>query len=385
MSHEPALSVELAASLAGLPVRKAKAWTDYTWSVVGITAVLFACYMLYKDLAGISPRDVSRAFTHIPPERWALAICGTLLAYAALAWYDRIALLHLGKPLNWLFISLTSFTTYALSHNIGASVFSGAAVRYRAYSTKGLTAAEVAMLVALTAFTFTLGNVLLAAIVLIGEPRLVAQLMHVSEGLAQMVGFGMLAAVALYVLGAWFEFPPLIIRGFKLVYPRLPIVLRQLIAAPLELIGAAAIIYFAMPAQGNPGFFIVLGVFIIAFSGGLISHAPGGLGVFEFLFFKLMPGMTDDQKAGILAALFVWRLLYLLIPLALGLVIVMIFEKSRFAETLRAQAASRPNESADPRDKTAASLRPALPSNVVRLEEASQRKLRKGGSGGAAN
>ncbi len=353
---------------AELP-RRTKAWTDYAWSAAGMLAVLFACYMLYKDLSGTSPRDISRAFTHIPPERWALCICGTLLAYAALAWYDRIALLHLGKPLNWLFISLTSFTTYALSHNIGASVFSGAAIRYRAYSTKGLTAAEIAMLVALTAFTFTLGNVLLAGIVLIGEPRIVARLMHVSEGLAQLAGGGMLVAVALYVLCAWFEFRPLTIRGFRLVYPRLPIALRQLVAAPLELIGAAAIIYFAMPAQGNPGFFVVLGVFIIAFSAGLISHAPGGLGVFEFSFFKLMPAMTEEQKAGVLAALFVWRLLYLLIPLALGLVIVMIFEKSRLAETLRAEAAASPP--------------PALPSNVVRLEDASLRKLRKTGSKGA--
>ncbi len=346
-------------------LRKSKAWTDYAWSGMGILAVLLACYMLYRDLAGTSPRDISRAFTHIPPERWALAICGTLLAYAALAWYDRIALLHLGKPLNWLFISLTSFTTYALSHNIGASVFSGAAIRYRAYSTKGLTAAEIAMLVALTAFTFTLGNILLAGIVLIGEPRLVARLMHTDEGWARLAGCGMLAAVALYVLGAWFEFPPLVIRNFKLVYPRLPIALRQLIAAPIELIGAAAIIYFSMPTNGNPGFFVVLGVFIIAFSAGLISHAPGGLGVFEFSFFKLMPGMPEEQKAGILAALFVWRLLYLLIPLAVGLVVVMIFERSRLAETLKA----RPTGAAAP-------VGEPFPSNVVRLEG---RKLRKGG------
>src|SRR6516164_8746504 len=199
-----------ATGVEAMPIRRPKAWTDYAWSGVGILMVLGACYMLYRDLAGTSPRDISRAFTHIPPERWALAICGTLLAYAALAWYDRIALLHLGKPLNWLFISLTSFTTYALSHNIGASVFTGAAIRYRAYSTKGLTAAEIAMLVALTAFTFTLGNVLLAGIVLIGEPRLVARLMHVDEGWARLAGWGVLAAVSLYVLGSWLEFPPLV-------------------------------------------------------------------------------------------------------------------------------------------------------------------------------
>ncbi len=335
MSLEVSLAEEAGVEIA--PLRKAKAWTDYVWSAVGILAVLGAGYMLYKELAGISPRDISRAFAHIPPERWVLAICGTLVAYAALAWYDRIALLHLGKPLNWLFISLTSFTTYALSHNIGASVFSGAAVRYRAYSTKGLTATDVGVLVLLTAFTFALGTILLGGLVLVGEPQLVARLLHVSERLARGVGYVMLGAVALYVIGSLFEFPVAEDRGHaSSVYPRLPIVLRQLVAAPLELLGAAAIIYFAMPAHGNPGYFVVLGVFLASFSVALISHAPGGLGVLEFLFIKAMP---EVPKAEVLVALLVFRLLYLIVPLALGLVVVMVFEKGRLAEALRSRSA----------------------------------------------
>ena len=32
--------------------------------------------------------------------------------------------------ISWLFVSICFFMTYALSHNIGASVFSGALVRY---------------------------------------------------------------------------------------------------------------------------------------------------------------------------------------------------------------------------------------------------------------
>ena len=63
------------------------------------------------------------------------------------------------KHISWMFISMCSFTTYALSHNIGASVFSGAMVRYRAYSTKGLTATQVAALVVLCSYTFAFGNV----------------------------------------------------------------------------------------------------------------------------------------------------------------------------------------------------------------------------------
>ena len=71
------------------------------------------------------------------------------------------------------FVALVSFTTYALAHNIGASVFSGALVRYRAYSTRGLSAAEVGLLVAFCSMTFTLGNLLLGGLVLMIEPDLI--------------------------------------------------------------------------------------------------------------------------------------------------------------------------------------------------------------------
>src|SRR5690606_25522705 len=110
----------------------------------------------------------------IPPHRWLLAAAATVVAYAALAGYDRVALLHLRRNVSWLFVTLCSFTTYALAHNIGASVFSGGLVRYRAYSARGLSAAEVGVLIALCSFTFTLGTIQLAGIVLVVQPDLVS-------------------------------------------------------------------------------------------------------------------------------------------------------------------------------------------------------------------
>ena len=69
-----------------------------------------------------------------------------------------------------------------------------------------------------------------------------------------------------------------------------------------------------MPETGNPGFLVVVAVFIFSFSAALASNAPGGLGVFELVFLKSMPGAPHD---GVLAALLLFRLLYLLIPLGI--------------------------------------------------------------------
>ena len=309
--------------------------TDVLWPMVGLGAVAFTSWLLFRDLSDLSLFDVMTAVREISPLHWLFAGASTLLAYAALAWYDQIALDHLGKRLSWRFVALTSFTTYALAHNVGATVFSGAVVRYRAYSTKGLSAAEVGALVAFCSATFTLGNLLLAGLTLLIDPDLLRRYVNWPHGAAQRArGGAARRALVLYLLGSLLRFRPFMVRGFEVVYPRPRIAARQMLAAPLELIGAAGIIYFALPPVGHPGFVMVLGVFLVSFSLALISHAPGGLGVLEFSFLAAMP---DAPRAGVIAALLVFRLLYLILPLMFSLVVVILFERERIGELARAR------------------------------------------------
>ncbi len=322
---------------------------DFVWPAIGLFAVGISLWLLYQEFRGqhIGP-EVWRQLTAIPPTRYLLAIASTLVAYGALAWYDRIALRHLGVThISWTFISLCSFTTYALAHNIGASVVSGGMVRYRAYHSKGLTAAQVAVLVALCSLTFGLGTMLVGGLVLVLEPdqlsRFGDMLPHAltNPKTAFAIGVILLALVAIYLIGSIFGFKPLIIRGFRLEYPKPAIAIRQFLAATLELLGAAGIIYFALPAVGNPGFFVVLAVFLASFSAALASNAPGGLGVFELLFLKALPAAP---QAEVLTALLVWRLLYLIIPLCVSLVIVVLFERSKLEEVLHHETDHRAAE-----------------------------------------
>jgi uncharacterized membrane protein YbhN (UPF0104 family) len=309
-----------------------KRWMDYIWPVIGLGAVALASFALWREIRGLSLADVEGALMMISPFHWLMAIAATLMAYSALAWYDQIALAHMGRRLNWNFIAVVSFTTYALSHNLGATMLSGAVVRYRAYSTKGLGMVEVGMLVAFCAFTFTLGNVMLGGFLLTFEPRIIHRWLDIPLWAGYFIGLAMLAAVALFVIGSLLHFAPLRIGRYELIYPRPPIVARQLLAGPVELIGAAGIIYFALPQAGNPGFFIVLAIFLASFTIALISHAPGGLGVLEFAFITAMP---EAPKADVLAALIVFRLLYLVLPLVFALVVVAIFERGRIGALLR--------------------------------------------------
>ena len=332
-----------------------KRYLDYLWPIIGLVAVIWSVELLWDKLKAEAGTDaaieallanaglwesikiiatrIGQKIAVIPAEAFLYAGLATLVAYAALAWYDRIALIHLGKEkgISWFYISLCSFVTYALSHNIGASVFSGGMVRYRAYTAKGLTAGRGR----------SAGGALLLHLRLRHHPadgarpgRRAADPAPARRGCrngspsatrtARLIGFGMLAFVALYTIGAWLKFKPLKIGKFEVIYPRLPIVARQYLAAPLELMGAAGIIYFALPDQGNPGFLIVLGAFLLSFSAGLLSQVPGGVGVMEAVFLAVMPGVPAPA---VFAALLIWRLFYLILPLVISLPIVLAFER----------------------------------------------------------
>lgn len=302
-------------------------WKDYVWPVIGLAAVAFSGWLLYGELRGISVDDLIASFEAIPLHRWLLAGGGAIVAYAALAGYDHIALTHIGKRVSWGFVTLCSFTTYALSHNIGGSVAVGAVIRYRAYGTKGLTGHDVGILVAFCWFTFVLATIFLAGIVLVLEPGLTDRFVDLDVlpiTLSSTTGFFFLFLVGIYVLGSWIGFRPLRIGGVRVDYPHLGIVARQLAIGPIELIGAASVIYFALPDAGNPGFLIVLGIFIVAFSVASATHAPGGIGVFEIV---ALAGFPDVDKVPVLTALLVFRLLYLVIPLILAILVVLGFER----------------------------------------------------------
>lgn len=337
---------------------------DFFWPLLGLAAVIWSLNVLYSKLRLEAAADVATGallekaglleslkiialqiggkLHAIPHSGYLMALACTLLAYLALAWYDRIALIHLDreKGISWLFITVCSFVTYAISHNIGGSVFSGGMVRYRAYTSKGLSAAEVAVLVALCSFTFAFGTMLLGGLVLLFEPQIVQPLaklgkVPLTEGLTMGIGATMLILCVLYTIGAWMKLKPLVIKGFKLEYPGMNVVWRQWLAAPAELIGAAGIIYFALPEAGNPGFFVILGAFLLSFSAGLLFQVPGGIGVMETVFITVMPTMGATS---VFAALLVWRLCYLLIPLAMSIPVVFMFEEQQLVRKRREEA-----------------------------------------------
>ena len=66
--------------------------------------------------------------------------------------------------------AFASFVSYVVAHNVGASFLGGAAMRLHLYSGWGLSAREVAGVIALNAVTFWLGVLVLLGVSLLVSP-----------------------------------------------------------------------------------------------------------------------------------------------------------------------------------------------------------------------
>ena len=133
------------------------------WKRLGIVAslliIILAVTHLVRTLKGVDTAVILTALTEIAPHRIALAALCVVGAFFTLTFYDFFALRTIGKThVPYRIAALSSFTSYTIGHNIGATVFTGGAIRFRIYSDYGLTAIDVAKICFLSGLTFWLGN-----------------------------------------------------------------------------------------------------------------------------------------------------------------------------------------------------------------------------------
>ena len=110
-------------------------------------------------LRGIDTDEVIEAIKSTEPRQIALAALFVAAGYFTLTFYDLFAVRAIGRAdIPYRVNALAAFTSYSIGHNVGASVFTGGAVRYRIYSAWGLNAIDVAKICFLAGLTFWLGN-----------------------------------------------------------------------------------------------------------------------------------------------------------------------------------------------------------------------------------
>ena len=217
--------------------------------------------------------------------------------------------------------ALSSFTSYSIGHNIGATVFTGGAIRFRIYSDYGLNAIDVAKICFLSGLTFWLGNIFVLSIGMVIHPDAASSMDQLPSSINRLIGLGGLASIGAYLV--WLcmgeKRRELGQKGWKVVLPSAPLTLVQILIGVVDLGFCATAMYLLMPANPSIDFMSLAVVFILATLIGFASHAPGSIGVFDVAMLVALPEFGREQ---LLATLLVFRILYFVIPFGLAISIM---------------------------------------------------------------
>lgn len=292
----------------------------WRWVSPAVGAALFvaAVWVLHQELREVRYREVTEAFRALPPHRVLLAFLITAANYALLTGFDLLGFEYIGKRVAGWKVALASFTGYAISNNVGFALISGTSVRYRFYSRWGLTAAELSRVVLFYFGTFWLGLLVLGGWSLAFDPH--PELLRLPAGeLVRPLGAFLLLLAVGYAVAAALHRAPLRVGPLTIPFPPLRLVAGQFVLSTADWLLATGIFYFVLPPS-ELTFGELLGAFLAGQILGLLSHVPGGLGVFEgTMMLLLRPYFPAEQ---ILSALVLYRILYYLIPLAAALAIL---------------------------------------------------------------
>ena len=296
------------------------------WKRLGIAAsvliIVFAVTTLVRTLKGVDSSIILTALTEIAPYRIGLAALCVVGAFCTLTFYDFFALRTIGKThVPYRIAAMSSFTSYTIGHNIGATVFTGGAIRFRIYSDYGLTAIDVAKICFLSGLTFWLGNLFVLGIGMVWHPWAASAIDLLPHAMNRLIGLGCLAGIAAYLV--WLSTGKarreLGQNGWKVVLPSARLTFLQILIGVIDLGFCAFAMYLLMPAQPYIDFVSLAVVFILATLLGFASHAPGSLGVFDAAMLVALPEFSREQ---LVATLVVFRILYFMIPFGISISIM---------------------------------------------------------------
>ena len=294
--------------------------------VASLLIVTIAVMHLFRTLKGVDTAVVLTALAEKSEGQIVMAALCVMCAFFTLTFYDLFALRTIGKMhVPYRIAALSSFTSYTVGHNIGATVFTGGAIRFRIYSDWGLTAIDVAKICFISGLTFWLGNTFVLGIGMIWHPAAAASIDLLPETINQLIGVGLLVGIAAYLtwIATGHGRRELGKDGWKVILPSAPLTFLQILIGVVDLGFCAMAMYLLAPSHPDLDFVTLSVVFILATLLGFASHAPGSLGVFDA---AMLIGLPMLGKEELLASLLVFRILYFLIPFATSITILGIRE-----------------------------------------------------------
>lgn len=304
---------------ASAATRRVLRWVS---PLAGLALFAAAVWVLNQSLREVSYREVRASIHGLPASALLLSVLFTAANYAVLCGFDLLAFRYVGRRLTEWKVMVTSFIGYAVANNVGFAIISGTSVRYRFYSRWGLGGADISRIVVFYTGTFWLGFLVLAGWSMAVDPHPGLQSM-LGPTVVAVTGWALLATALAYVVAAGVRRDPIPLWKWHIPVPPLRMVAMQYLLSTIDWALAGAVFFVLLP-RTELTFAEFLGAFLAAQLLGLVSHVPGGVGVFEGTMVVLL---QDYLSLGqIVSSLVVYRLIYYIIPLGAALVILVIDE-----------------------------------------------------------
>lgn len=284
--------------------------------VVPLVIVAISIFVLHKLASQAHWSDIKADILASSWSTLATALMWTTFSFLALSCYDILAVRSVAKGLvpGWV-AGLAGSSGSAISNLLGFSYITGTAVRYRTYASLGLDLSRVAGIIATSWVGFWMGLTLILGILLSLHPKGLSTVLPLDNTTETIIGAALLIGIVVLLIWLARGGRRLSLAGFELDLPKGSIAGGLTVAGVIDLGASAMTLYVLLPpdlVQSFPYFFVV---YVGAIAFGLLSHAPGGLGVFEA---TIIAGLGAAGRSDVLAALLLYRTIYTLLPFLLA-------------------------------------------------------------------
>lgn len=313
---------------------------SYGTSLLSVVLFAVALWALYHGLAEVHLRDVAAEIRAQTWSRLGGALGLTFGSYFLLTLYDFIGLHYLDRRLPYPKVALASFVGYAVSNSVGHSLLVGAPIRYRLYANSGLSALDVGKLLVYSTTMIWVGFIGVSGLLFTIEPlRLPSSLSFLPFASTVPIGVVFLLMTAGFVLFSFLGRKAIRFRRWEIEVPRPRLVIPQLLAAGADWVLAGTVLFLMLPQAIDARWLVFVSIFLLAQLVGYASQVPGGLGIFESTILLLM---APPNPAPLVGALVLYRLVYYVLPLTIGVALLLVREiadrrekLSRFGQTFR--------------------------------------------------
>jgi uncharacterized membrane protein YbhN (UPF0104 family) len=313
-----------------------KKWTALLW----LTFVALAAWVLAHRLRAINFADVLSDLRAQPRSAVLSSLAFSALAYILVGIYEGLAVRITSGRRMILHPLRTAMIANPIGRAVGFAVVSAGALRYRMYSAVGLSTKQVAATIIVVAMPFALGVGWLVDVSLVLHAREASKALGASARTLVILGVIGLAKDFGWLLFVWLRRRPVYIRGQALRLPTLSQTLVQVAFGVAQLALLSAILYQFMPPELGLSWAAFVPIYGIAFIAGALSNVPAGIGVLEAAMLLMLPHVPP---AKLLGAVLAYRAIFELLPLAVALLWLLIYESTHGSGAIRRRL-SRPRD-----------------------------------------